>query len=35
MDEIIEEYPSLAREDILACLLFATEAFETTEFIPL
>ena len=35
MDEIIEEYPGLTREDIFACLLFATEALETTEFIPL
>ncbi|MCX6089730.1 MAG: DUF433 domain-containing protein [Candidatus Atribacteria bacterium] len=35
IDEIIEEYPGLTREDILACLLFATEALETTEFIPL
>ena len=34
-DEILEEYEGLAREDILACLLFATEALESTTFVPL
>ncbi len=33
--EIIEEYPGLTKEDIFACLLFATKALETTEFIPI
>jgi uncharacterized protein (DUF433 family) len=34
-DEILEEYEGLTREDILACLLFATEALESTTFVPL
>jgi uncharacterized protein (DUF433 family) len=35
MDEILQEYEGLTREDILACLLFATEALENTAFVPL
>ena len=35
MDEILQEYEELTREDILACLLFATEALENTTFVPL
>ena len=35
MDEILQEYDGLIREDILACLLFATEALENTAFFPL
>jgi len=35
VDEILEEYKELTREDILACLLFATEALENTAFMPL
>ncbi|MFB0545530.1 MAG: DUF433 domain-containing protein [Anaerolineae bacterium] len=35
MDEIVQEYEGLTREDILACLLFATEALENTSFVPL
>ncbi len=35
MDEILQEYEGLTREDILACLLFATEALENTTFVPL
>ena len=35
MDEIVQEYEGLTREDILACLLFATEALENTTFVPL
>lgn len=34
-DEILQEYEGLTREDILACLLFATEALESTTFVPL
>ena len=34
-DEIIEEYECLTTEDIIACLLFATEILENTTFIPL
>ncbi|MEW6572206.1 MAG: DUF433 domain-containing protein [Bacillota bacterium] len=34
-DEILQEYDGLTQEDILACLLFATEALENTSFVPL
>jgi len=35
VDEILQEYEGLTREDILACLLFAAEALESTSFVPL
>jgi len=35
VDEILQEYEGLTREDILACLLFATEALESATFVPL
>lgn len=35
VEEIIEEYEGLTREDILACLLFASETLESTTFVPL
>ncbi|PKP38371.1 MAG: hypothetical protein CVT98_05120 [Bacteroidetes bacterium HGW-Bacteroidetes-15] len=35
MNEILQEYKGLTREDILACLLFATEAMEDSTFVPL
>ena len=35
IDEILQEYDGLTREDILACLLFAMEALESTTFVPL
>ena len=35
MNEILKEYKGLTREDILACLLFATEAMEDSTFVPL
>ena len=35
VDEILQEYEWLTREDILACLLFATEALESATFVPL
>jgi uncharacterized protein (DUF433 family) len=35
VDEVLQEYEGLTREDILACLLFATEALESTTFVPL
>ncbi len=35
MEEILKEYKRLTREDILACLLFATETMEDSTFIPL
>jgi len=33
--EILEEYKGLNREDIKACLRFATESLEDTTFMPL
>ena len=35
VEDIIEEYKGLTREDIQACLLFATESLEDTTFMPL
>ena len=35
VEEIIDEYEGLTREDIRACLLFATESLENTTFMPL
>lgn len=35
IDEILEEYEGLTREDILACLLFASETLGSTTFVPL
>lgn len=34
-DEILSEYDGLTREDILACLRFAQETLESTDFVPL
>ena len=33
--EILEEYDGLTREDIQACLLFASRSLENTAFMPL
>jgi len=33
--EILDEYGDLTREDIQACLLFATKSLATTAFMPL
>ena len=35
IDEILDEYDGLTKKDILACLLFATEALEQSSFYPL
>ena len=35
VDEILQEYKGLTHEDIQACILFAAEALENTEFMPL
>ena len=35
MEEILDEYKGLTKEDIKACLLFATESLEDTTFMPL
>jgi uncharacterized protein (DUF433 family) len=34
-EEIREEYPGISKEDIRACLLFATKALKDTDFMPL
>ena len=33
--EILDEYDGLTRDDIQACLLFATRSLENTTFMPL
>ena len=33
--EILQEYQGLTREDIQACLLFATKSLQDTSFMPL
>jgi uncharacterized protein (DUF433 family) len=33
--EILQEYEGLAREDIQACLLFASKSLDSTLFMPL
>ncbi|MDI6886191.1 MAG: DUF433 domain-containing protein [archaeon] len=35
IDEILQEYKGLKKEDILACLLYASETLENTTFMPL
>ena len=35
IDEILAEYQGLAREDLQACLLFATRSLASTTFMPL
>ena len=34
-EEIIQEYEGLTHNDILACLLFAKETLDSTDFVPL
>lgn len=34
-EDILAEYKGLIRDDIQACLLFATRSLEKTEFMPL
>jgi uncharacterized protein (DUF433 family) len=34
-EEIRQEYPGVSKEDIHACLLFATKALKDTDFLPL
>ena len=33
-EEILEEYPTLKKEDILACLVFASKSLEDQLFFP-
>jgi uncharacterized protein (DUF433 family) len=35
IEEVIEEYEGLAKEDIQACLLFATKSLQNLDFMPL
>ena len=35
LDEILHEYKVLTKEDILACLFYASETLEKTTFMPL
>jgi uncharacterized protein (DUF433 family) len=35
VEEVLEEYPGLTREDIHACFLFASRSLEHTAFLPL
>jgi uncharacterized protein (DUF433 family) len=35
LDDILGEYTGLTREDIQACLLFATKSLENVAFMPL
>jgi uncharacterized protein (DUF433 family) len=35
VEEILQEYEGLTREDIQAALLFATRSLESTSFVPL
>ncbi len=35
VDEILQEYDGLTREDVQACLLFATRSLDNTDFMPL
>ncbi len=34
IEDVLVEYPRLHRDDILACLLFATKALESSLFLP-
>jgi uncharacterized protein (DUF433 family) len=35
IEEILSEYTELTEDDVLACLLYASETLETTTFMPL
>jgi len=35
VDDLLDEYDGLTRDDIRACLLFAAEAMDDTSFMPL
>lgn len=35
VDELLEEYNGLKKEDIIACLLYASETIENTTYMPL
>lgn len=35
IDEILNEYKSITRQDVQACILYATKTLETTSIMPL
>jgi len=35
VEQLMEEYPGIMREDVDACLLFAKESLSGTDYIPL
>ena len=35
IEEILQEYPGLSKQDISACLLFAARSLQDTAFMPL
>ncbi len=35
IEDILEEYPGLAKDDIYACLLFASKTLQDASFIPI
>lgn len=35
MEEILEEYPGLEKDDIYACLLFASKTLQDASFVPI
>lgn len=35
VEEVLEEYEGLTREDVRACLLFATKSLESSDFLSL
>jgi len=35
VEEILDEYKGLTREDVQACILFASKSLESTSFMPL
>ena len=35
MEAILEEYPGLVKDDIYACLLFASKSLQDASFVPL
>ena len=35
LDDILAEYPGLVKEDIQACLLFASRSLQNVDFMPL
>lgn len=34
MEEILEEYPGLEKDDIFACLLFASKILQDASYVP-